>query len=217
MCMWLCVKICLWSVSTRFLFLLMINISSLTPPHTSPSMFSQRMPVEAVSCQGRQRAQLLHLAGTPHTSTFFLFPFHTGNDPHGAQWGFFFSFTKVLIHGSLASCWIRSDSQRCFSTLCQCQNAIVVLKQGIIAPERNCSQKNAVGFLHVKHSVGEAGGSEGYGQSQGTALSLLSPLQRCSRLTTCPLQSHTDTHRHMHKHTLPLPTIKNHYHTSTYK
>lgn len=35
-----------------------------------------------------------------------------------------------------------------------------VLKQGTIAPERNCSQENAVGFLLVKHSEGEAGGQK---------------------------------------------------------
>uniref|UniRef100_A0A3Q1G213 Uncharacterized protein n=1 Tax=Acanthochromis polyacanthus TaxID=80966 RepID=A0A3Q1G213_9TELE len=37
--------------------------------------------------------------------------------------------------------------------------------------------------------------------SRPVSLSLLSPLQRCSPLTTCPLRSHTDTHMHKHTHT----------------
>lgn len=146
MCMWLCVKICLWSVSTCFLFLLMINISSLTPPHTSPSMFSQRMPVEAVSCQGRQRAQLLHLAGTPHTSTFFLFPFHTGNDPHGAQWGFFFHLLKFL---SMALWQVVGFAQTARGVFLHCVSAkMLLLSWNRVSLHRNATalKKTLWGF-----------------------------------------------------------------------
>lgn len=125
-------------------------------PPTLP-MFSQRMPVEVVSCQGHQRSPLLHLAGTPHTSTSFLSPLHIGHDQHSAQSGSFFSSTKVLIHGYLASCWICSDSLRWFSTVCQCQNAwcssvfgvIQVLKQGAMHLNETSLKKVLWGFYYI--------------------------------------------------------------------
>lgn len=81
------------------------------------AVFSQRMPVEATSCQ---TSPLLHPAGTPHTlahththtSTTFLSTLHIGCDPSAStSWVFFlflffFPNTKVPLHGSFASCQI---------------------------------------------------------------------------------------------------------------
>lgn len=145
------------------------------------------------------------------SASSFLSPLHIGHNPPSAHWGIFFPSTEVLIYGSLASCWIHSDSSRCFSSVCPCQKAWLSTVFGVIyvlehhAPEHNCSPKNAVDFLQYSglymKQQGNCGRSEGYGQSQGTALSLLSLLQRCSRLTTCPLGSHVSTEAHAQAHT----------------
>lgn len=93
-------------VSLYFPSLLTTNTSSLPPSthshtHTATgapplAMFSHRVPVEVVSCQGHQRSPLLHLAGTPHTSTSFLSPLHIGCHPPSSKAATFFFF--YIIH-----------------------------------------------------------------------------------------------------------------------
>lgn len=82
------------------------------------AVFSQRMPVEAMSCQ---TSPLLHPAGTPHTLSRACTHTHTLPPPFclhctlavipqrvqvGSFFFFFFPNTKVPLHGSFASCQI---------------------------------------------------------------------------------------------------------------
>lgn len=131
-------------------------------------MFSQKVPVEALSCQ---RFPLHHPAGTTHT--FFLSPFYIGHYLASIH----FSSTKVPV--------------------CGCERCPAHCNYDASWSERSVVHLNvtsSIVFQCLKPSEWAAKGSEGYGQSRGTAPSLLSPLQRCSPRTTCPLGLHTYTH-----------------------
>lgn len=100
-----------------------------------------------------------------------------------------FFFAHPLSFLSMAPLGELLDSLRLFPRL-------VKMYDVMMSGATHVSHLNATA-VRVFLSEGMAGG-EGYGQSRGTALSLLSPRQRCSRLTTCPLRLHTQAHAHTH-------------------
>lgn len=165
--------------------------------------------MEAVSCQRSPPPPspadyFTLLERYTHTSTSFLSTLHIGTDPCSRRKFFFFLHTKVLLHASLVNCRIlletaRAVYQHCTARHCRKHRQLRRFLDLSRTDNRRFSEENSVAHLCSCVVKPWERTAEGYGRSRGTAQCLLSPRQRCSLLTTCPLGQHM-SHGHMHTH-----------------